>query len=152
MPFHAFDFFAAVEQSERRLPPLRSVPALDRIATMPVTRTSPGWLKVLFAVGLLGTFGGFIGAAVFSRLHEWPQHTSAPPLFVQMVSGAFTCFGLSFGLGLVHTAYIGSYYSALARRHVTRERDPFHFWLLLGIIGLLPLAIIVYGVWKFISV
>ncbi len=126
--------------------------SLDCIAAMPATRTSPGWLKILFVIGLLATFGGFIGAAIYSRLHEWPQHTSPPALFVQMVSGAFACFGLTFGLGLLHTAYVGSYYSGLARRRVSRERDPFHFWLLLGIIGLLPLAIVVYGVWKFIAV
>jgi len=69
-----------------------------------------------------------------------------------MVSGAFVSFGFTFGLGVVHTAYSGSYYSGLVRRQVSRERDPFHFWLLLGVIGLLPLAIVIYGVWKFIAV
>ncbi|WP_409213365.1 hypothetical protein [Prosthecobacter sp.] len=115
-------------------------------------QTSPEWLKVLCAVGLLGAIGGFISAVIYSSLHEWPQDSSPPVIYIQLVSGAFACFGLAFGLGLVHTAYVGRYYSGLARRQVTRQRDPFHFWLLLGSVGLLPLAIIVYGVWNFIAV
>ncbi len=122
-----------------------------RRESMRTTRQSSKWLKGLFLGGALCAFGGFIGSAVYAVLHEWPRHTSALPLYARMVAGALICFGLTFGMTLVHTASTGGYYSGLARRQVTRKNDPIHFWTLLGSIGVLPLAIVVFGVWKFIT-
>ena len=69
--------------------------------------------------------------------------------YVRLLCGFMICFGLTFGLGLIHTAYVGQMYSGIARRRVTREHDPRHFWILLATIAALPLLIIAYGVYEF---
>ena len=130
----------------------RHTQRLDSKVTMSMKRASPLWLKVLIVIGLLGALVCFIGAGIYSIVHEWPQNSPPPALFGQLMSGAVISFGVTIGLGLVHTAFVGCYYSGFAGRRVCRDRDPLHFWLLLALIGLLPVAIIVYGIREFMAV
>ncbi len=106
---------------------------------------SPRWLLMLCVLFLAGTLGGFIAAALLATANPWPDDASPPPLYVQLVSTAIICLGLVFEIGLIHTVYVGTFYSGIARRQVNRVRDPLHFWLLLGAISLLALAPVAYG-------
>lgn len=109
-------------------------------------RKAPRWLVALSSASVVATFGCFLAAAAYSQItsEPWP-----PPLYVRLVSAAIVSFGIAFGSGLIYSVVTGTYYSGLAGRWVTRQCDPLHFWLLLGAIGVLPVALIVYGVCKF---
>ena len=113
---------------------------------MAETTKAPRWLTALSYAAVAGVFGCFIGAAAYSQISHapWPS-----PVYVRLVSAALISLGLAVATGLLFAVFRGSVYSGLARRHVTRSRDPLHFWLLLAVIGLLPLALILYGVYKF---
>ncbi len=122
-----------------------------RHRTMKQKSPSPLWLKTGFIVTLLGAVGCFVAATIYGTLHPWPQDSTPPLLFVQCISGFCACFGLAFGLGIIHTIFAGGYYSGIARRIVRRDSDPLHFHGLLAVIGLLPLALIAYGVHIFLA-
>ena len=113
---------------------------------MTKTTKAPRWLTALSYASVAGVFGCFIGAAIYSQLSHEPLPSR---VFVRLVSAAIISLGLAVGTGLLYAVFLGSVYSGIARRHVTRLRDPLHFWLLLTVIGLLPVALILYGVYKF---
>ena len=110
---------------------------------------SPLWLKTGFVLTLIGAAGSLVGAAAYGQLHPWPEDTPAPAVYVQYMAAFCVCFGLAFGLALIHTVFVGRYYSGIARRAVRRDSEPFHFYSLLATAGLLSLALIAYGVHMF---
>ena len=70
---------------------------------------------------------------------------------IKLVCIAIISLGWLVITGLIDAILIGSFYSGFCRGTVSRKQQPIHFWLLIGAVFLFPLALIGYGVFKFIN-
>lgn len=112
---------------------------------------TPTWLRRTLILALTATAGLFVAAwGVAARM--WTDEDAPPPLlYVRTLSAAMIALGVTLGLSLLHTARVGEVYSGLARGIVTRRARPLHFWTLLGLVALIPLALIAWGLYKFLQ-
>jgi hypothetical protein len=115
------------------------------------TVKKPKWLVVSSYMAALGTLGGFAGTAVYSRFFMPAEQEQLTPVGVRLVCVAIISLGWLIITGLILSIRMGSVYSGFRRGMVSRKHQPIHFWLLIGIVFLFPLALIGYGVFKFIN-
>lgn len=111
--------------------------------------------KILTASSYLaafGIFGGFAATAVYAWLFMPAEQKQLDPLGIKFACVALVSLGWLVLTGLVNAALRGSFYSGLSGGTVSKTKQPVHFWLLLGAVSLLPMALIGYGIFQFVRV
>ena len=111
----------------------------------------PKWLIASSYLAALGIVGGFAATAVYAGFLMPAEQKNLTPLGIRLVCVAIISLGWLVITGLINAILIGSFYSGFRRGMVSRTRQPIHFWLLIGTIFLFPLAMIGYGIFKFIN-
>jgi hypothetical protein len=115
------------------------------------TGGKPKWLVASSYLAALGIFGGFAATAVYAGFFMPAEQKQLTPLGIRLVCVAIISLGWLVITGLINAIVIGSFYSGFRRGMVRRTQQPIHFWLLIGTVFLFPLALIGYGVFKFIN-
>jgi hypothetical protein len=81
------------------------------------------------------------------------KHDPGPPptpAGVRFVAFGLASFGVTFGLWALILAHTEEVYSGFSKRRITKRHDPKQFLAMQAGIGVLALAIVIWGVYKFV--
>jgi hypothetical protein len=109
---------------------------------------SPRPLRLLFLISFFSMWGIFAAALVAAWLDQRAGLERPSLLYGYLSCAAFISVPATISIGMSETICGGWLYSGFARRVVTREDDPVHFWVAVALIYVVSAAFIALGAWR----